>query len=223
VTYQLPETLRTRDDARAVTYLQRYFGSDGGGRYDGSYYDEWARPQDPDVFTADDLVAVSFLSVFVPPMAARQLLQAEQARFTELLAEIGPDRDLATESRPIDASHPMRRLNSALEALSGVGPTIASKLIARKRPKLVPIYDSVVARVTNAWERQWEPLRLELQQGDLHDRLLALRAKANVDPRISALRVYDVVTWMEGKDKDYVPEGEEERLGAALANLGDPV
>ena len=222
MTYRLPETLRTRNDDRAIRYLQRYFGSGGDGRYHGSYFDEWGQPQDPDVFTADDLVAVSFLSVFVPPMAARQLLQAERAQFTQLLADIGPDRDLVTESQPIDAAHPMRRLNAALESLPGVGPTIASKLIARKRPMLVPIYDSVVARVTDAWKRQWEPLRLELQRDDLHDRLLNLHDKADVDPHISALRAYDVITWMEGKEKNVEPAGEDERLGAAIAHLEDP-
>lgn len=101
MSYQLPETLRTQDDARTVTYLQRYFGSDGGSRYDGSYSDEWAQPQDPEQSTADDVVAVSFLSVFVPPMAARQLLQIEQAQFARLLADIGPDRYLTTESQPL--------------------------------------------------------------------------------------------------------------------------
>jgi hypothetical protein len=76
----------------------------------------------------------------------------------------------------------------------------------------VPIYDSVVAQVTNAYDRQWEPLRTALQtvgpggQRTLHQRLLDLRERAGLDARISAIRVYDVVTWMEGKSKAYAPE-----------------
>jgi hypothetical protein len=38
---------------------------------------------------------------------------------------------------------------------------------------------------------------------------------------VSVLRVYDVVTWMEGKDKDYRATVPEELLGAELAALTD--
>jgi hypothetical protein len=221
MTYRLPESLTTPDSARAVSYLQRYFGTAGEDPYGGSYYDDWAQPQDPDRFTADDLVAVSFLSVFVPPSAARRLLASESRRFTELLHDVGPDRDLVDEDRPIDATHPIRRLNRALDDLPGVGPTIASKLLARKRPRLVPIYDSVVARVTDAWTSQWEPLRLELRKDGLHTRLIDLRERAGLEPNVSALRVYDVITWMEGKDNHFEPETAEERLGAELADTGE--
>jgi Family of unknown function (DUF6308) len=53
-----------------------------------------------------------------------------------------------------------------LEALPGVGSTIASKLLARKRPRLRPIYDSVVATVTNTRAQLWEPLRVALRADD---------------------------------------------------------
>lgn len=84
-------------------------------------------------------------------------------------------------------------------SLPGVGATTASTLLARKRPRLRPIYDTIVAEVVGS-TRLWEPLRAHLtQHPDLHERLLRLREQANLSTDVSALRVFDVVTWMEGK------------------------
>lgn len=223
MTYQLPDSFSTPDDSRALAYLRRYFGLDGGKAYIGSHFDGWGGSQDPDRFAADDLVAVSFLSVFVPPIAARRLLQTDAEHFSELLQAIGPDRDLLTESYTIDKDWPGRQLNAALDGLPGIGPTIASKLCARKRPRLIPVFDSVVAQVTDAWDSQWEPLRSALRARDceLHDRLVRLRDKAGLSAGISVLRVYDVVTWMEGKDKNYRPSTPEEQLASELAHPAD--
>lgn len=209
MTYRLPDALSSPDNTQALSYLRTYYGLNGGGQYTGAYFDEWGVAQDPYRFTAEDVVAVSFLSVVVPPMAAHQLLVTEADSFSELLRAVGPDRDLVTETQSIDAAWPGRRLNAALDKLPGVGPTIASKLCARKRPRLIPIYDSVVAQVTNAYDQQWEPLRAALQgptpdaHASLHARLVSLREQVGLGRHISAIRVYDVVTWMEGKDKDY--------------------
>ena len=179
--YRLPNCLMDDDTERSLGYLTTYYGTSGDDPYTGAHFDTWAR-NDPERFTADDIVAVSFLSVFVPPRAARRLLDTDADRFTELLAAVGPDRDLVTESMPIDGSWPSRRLNAALDKLPGVGPTIASKLCARKRAALLPIFDSVVATVTDAWTSQWEPLRTALRADDgrLHERLLELREMAQL-------------------------------------------
>ncbi|MGY1813251.1 DUF6308 family protein [Blastococcus sp. SYSU D00820] len=216
--YTLPSCLD--DEATALGYLQEYYGPDGGDAYTGAHFDTWGG-NDPDRFTAEDLVAVTFLSVAVPPMTARRLIRTEAARFADLLHAVGPDRDLVTEDVAIDKAWPARRLNKALDDLPGIGPTIASKLLARKRPHLVPIYDSVVAKVTDAYDTQWEPLRSELRRNDgaLHQTLLRLREQAGIGPHVSAIRVYDVITWMEGKKKGYAPATPAEAIGAALADV----
>jgi hypothetical protein len=217
--FRLPAALSTEDDSKALSYLRTYYGKGGNGQYTGAYFDDWALDQDAFHFSADDVVAVSFLSVFVPPMAAHRLLVTEADRFSELLRGMGPDRDLATEEAPIDDTWTGRRLYRALLALPNVGPTTASKLAARKRPRLVPIYDSVVAQVTDGRVSYWEPLRLELRRpdGGLHARLLRLKADAGLPDGISAIRVFDVVTWMEGKDRNLAVDTPEERLASELA------
>jgi hypothetical protein len=77
--------------------------------------------------------------------------------FHDLLMELGDDRDLVDMDEFPDKWVGWR-LIADLRALPGVGPTVASKLLARKRPKLRPIYDSIVAAVTHTEERLWEPL-----------------------------------------------------------------
>jgi hypothetical protein len=152
-------------------------------------------------------------------MAAHRLLVTDADPFSQLLREVGPDRDLATEAVTVDGAWPARRLYAALLALPGVGPTTASKLCARKRPRLVPIYDSVVAQVTDGRASYWEPLRIELRRPGsyLHARLVRLGEDTGLENHISAIRIFDVVTWMEGKSRSVPAATDEERIGAVLA------
>ena len=203
---RLPQLLQTSDDSGAVEVLQRYY-SLGAHRdspsFTGARFDDWdsthSRCCDTNRFTADDLVAVGLLSVDVPPAAAVQLLDTGATKFNRLLRELGGDRDLVDEIQPWSDDWAGWRLSSELMALPGVGATTASKLLARKRPRLRPIYDSVVATVIDSQDI-WEPLRKILtERNDLHPRLLRLRDQAGLTDAVSALRVFDVIAWMEGK------------------------
>jgi hypothetical protein len=119
-----------------------------------------------------------------------------------LLAAV-EDRDLITETNPWADDWVGWRLWKALVALPGVGPTTASKLYARKRPRLRPIYDSVVAAAI-ASDTIWEPLRALLQSDPgLHLHLIHLSDQAHLPAEVSALRVFDVLAWMGGKQ--YTP------------------
>jgi hypothetical protein len=215
VPFRLPASLKSDDDVTALAALRRYFNPPFGGpdSYTGAAFDSWdstnTRAADANHFTADDLVAVTFLSVEVSPEAAHALLKSGADRFSELLLEVGADRDLADEAEPFDDDGPEWTLQAALRALPGVGPTTASKLFARKRPRLRPIYDSVVAAVTNTVEHQWEPMRLALRADDkaLHQRLVRLRSAAGLPVEVSTLRVLDVIAWLEGKDQMRVHRG----------------
>ena len=204
---KLPHLLQAPDDAEAVKVLQRYYclgAYRDSAPYAGARFDDWdsthSRSSDTNRFTADDVVAVSLLSVDVPPAAAIELLDTRAAQFNCLLRELGADRDLVEETQTWGDEWAGWRLWSELMALPGVGATTASKLLARKRPRLRPIYDSVVATVIDSQDI-WEPLRKVLnEQDDLHPRLLRLREHAGLTHAVSALRVFDVLAWMEGKN-----------------------
>jgi hypothetical protein len=204
MTFRLPVALSQSDDDAALDLLRRYFGRPylSRGCADGAYFDGWAAGGDPMCFTADDLLAVKFLSVEAPKSAVRELLRDRKDVFAKLLTAVGPDRDLVDEAEPLTDGWLGWGRMKELRTIPGIGTTIASKLVARKRPRLRPIWDSVVAEVTGTAAAQWEPLRVALRADDraLHVRLLQLREKAQLPDEVSVLRVLDVIAWREGKD-----------------------
>ena len=218
MTLRLPTTLATDSDAAAVAALTRYYDRPylGDDAYVGAYFDAWSstgdRAGEADRFTADDLVAVTFLSVQVPPTAARAILHTEAEALNALLTAIGPDRDLVDEPDPLAPGWPAWDLETALWALPGIGQTKATKLIARKRPRLYPIWDSVVSGVLGTERAHLNPVReaLRADDGALHRRLLSIRKEAGLPEEISALRVFDVIAWMDGKNRGL---GERSDLG----------
>jgi hypothetical protein len=135
------------------------------------------------------------------------LLVGEGQRETaELLSalEIPPcgslrEYDLANN----DAALALWRLLSDRRQL---GPTRVSKLLAAKRPHLVPIYDSFVAEalLPPTHRRQWQwwgPWRDMLLGPDgeaISAAVTEIRAEVTVPGanRLSELRVLDIVVWM---------------------------
>ena len=170
--FQLPKALQMADDGDGLRYLKAYYqqhpGTPLGTRYTGARFDVWdstgTRHTDANRFTSDDLVAVTFLSVVVPPKAAWELLSGRPRYFGEMLEEI-PDLDLA-EVHPseITPSWAPWRLWDRLRELRGADWVIASKLLARKRPRLIPIYDRVVKTVTGGDPNFWVPLCEKLRE-----------------------------------------------------------
>jgi hypothetical protein len=211
MTFHLPLALTDPDDKSALELLRRYYGQPlwGPAAAVGAFFDFWdstgTRVKDLDRFTADDLVAITFLSVNVPASAARMILIDGADQLSELLRGLGPDRDLVDEDEPLTDDWIGWELMRALRAPHKMGTTKASKLLARKRPALRPIWDSVIAKTTGTEDNLWDPLRLALRADDqaLHRRLLRLRAAAGLPEEISALRIFDVIAWREGKDRGY--------------------
>ena len=197
MTFRGPDALY--DPATAARILQRYYaGWDTDDfAFTGSKFDAW-RGNDPDRFTPDDLVAVTFLSVEVPPRAAYQLLDSEAKEFSQLLIDLPQDVHLASAS---EIGSGWWELMAKLKDLPGVGATTASKLYARKRPHLRPIYDRVIEAYLGADKQQWEPLRQHLAEDkpNLWTDLETVISETDGVPRISPLRALDVICWMEGK------------------------
>jgi hypothetical protein len=107
-TFRLPDSLANSSDDAALGLLERYFGPQFGASefYTGAAFDTWdstgTRASDTNRFTADDLVAVTFLSVHVGPEAAHALLDKRANEFAQLLVDLGPDRDLPDEEQPLE-------------------------------------------------------------------------------------------------------------------------
>lgn len=182
-------------------------------RYTGGRFEVVAETTTPNAITARDIVAVSMLSVNVPPRAAAWLLDPAGARVvTALLEQIDPAPIWLQASDVItDPEGPLIRLWALLRAPSTqlphvadeneIGPVIAGKLLAAKRPHLVPIYDRVVARALEAPNgRWWECWRASMSDEILRDRIRRVRATvAAAHPlalALSDLRICDIVIWM---------------------------
>ncbi len=209
MSFQLPKALQTPDDTDALGFLRAYYqqrpGTPLGTLYTGARFDGWdslgTRTSDVDRFTADDLVAVTFLSVVVPPKAAWELLCGRPKYFSELLAMISDGELGEIDPEEIEPGWPAWQLWDRLRELRGIDWVVAGKLLARKRPHLIPVYDRVVKSVTGGDRNFWTALCKALQHDDgaLQERLIRIRDAAYLPPTVTTLRIFDVIAWMEGK------------------------
>lgn len=200
------------DEDKGLEYLKKYYLSDAE-YFTGSQFERiGAEAGDEHVFTPADLCSVATLGVNVSARAGIVILGTEVSMFNGLLGKIPVDlkigslselefeRILGRESKAQKLWSHLRR-NGGNESRWGIGPTLASKLMARKRPHLIPNEDSVVNRVINlgrgdSWRLWWEAFQAE---GDyLESRADNLPTEIG-RPDLSALRVCDVMLWMWGK------------------------
>ena len=86
----------------------------------------------------------------------------------------------------------------ALTAVGGISTASATKLLARKRPRLCPISDSVVIRAVDVPGRTWDVLRRLLQDPAARSDIEALRPPAAA--AVSLLRILDVALWVSNSE-----------------------
>ncbi|MGW6413623.1 DUF6308 family protein [Streptomyces sp. NPDC055055] len=196
---------------RAVDDLRRYFGiglPPGYVAFTGSRFEHLAGggdlPQVADRVTAEDLVAVQTLSVTVPAPVALDILEGPLGtKLSALLRDIPGDIDLVDAgTEAVAAGSPADEAWHLLTEQPKVGWVIAGKILARKRPRLIPVYDRLVRCAIGRPPSFWLALHAALREdnGALHRRLLALRQTAGLPRTVSALRVCDVVVWMNHRD-----------------------
>lgn len=185
--------------------VHEYFepvAGDGREGFTGAWFERIPQP-DLTRFTAEDLVAVTMLSVAVPPKAAKVLLMERQDDFARRLADIRPELTIeSAEGRDFlrgdeNGRTPGDALWQELRSLDGVGPTIASKLIARKRPALIPVHDSVIESQLGPSMGHWQRFAAIFDDEPIRDALSALRSAADAD-HASLLRVLDALLWRDG-------------------------
>ncbi|MBD8871151.1 DUF6308 family protein [Nocardioides donggukensis] len=162
-----------------------------GSVFDG--LDEYGLLADnpPGRFTGDDIAASSLLDVRFGPKAVRTLLTSQE--LADALDAVPPRCPLWEADQPeLQAAS---GLWSLIREIPGVGRTKASKLLARKRPELVPIVDSVISEALQLRFDTWRPIADALKDEGLRQRIDDLRPTRVTKP-ISTLRILDVVVWM---------------------------
>jgi hypothetical protein len=188
-----------------------------------SRFDSWAGGGDASAvrnrFTADDVVAASFRSVKIPARTAVALLDTHAAAISDVLASIPADLDLpdADPLQDLGPDSPARQLWNLLRGRHsdgggwGVGPSTASKLLSRKRPRLIPVYDSIIRRVTAlpGPEKQWQYWHDSFTDGVLSERLEDIRRLSGITEPVSDLRALDIVLSMHGKRQGFLAQEED--------------
>ncbi|WP_030348556.1 DUF6308 family protein [Streptomyces sp. NRRL S-1022] len=216
-----------RDDEKSVRLLIEYFKgrrSSGDLFYSGAHFERLGGGGDcehvADRFDSNDLVALTMLGVSLKPHGAIDLLTDPDGHWNRLLSLIPRDarlEDLRSDAliaRGGPAWELWERLAGNKQYAGkpdGSGPVVAGKLLARKRPHLIPVYDSRIKQLFGRPKRDhsfWAALAAALRAdgGALHDRLLRLRDKAGIGEDIGVLRVFDVIAWMHQGATE--PDGE---------------
>jgi len=190
----------------AVYSLGRYFQD-----FTGSWFDRLGGDAPPNRLTPADLLAVSMLSVTVPARATVWILHDGADEIEGLLAQVPTDVDIWDGAAEIADDSPLCRLWTRLQAPSaqweggqdanGIGAVIASKLLARKRPRLVPMFDPVVVDALGQYEtgRYWQSWKDSFDDPELLPAVRAAQAEAALAypdiADLSALRILDIVIW----------------------------
>jgi hypothetical protein len=188
---------------RAVRALKCYRSTKSGERrYSGSLFDELVRTSDPSRFTANDLVAINMLSVDVPRETAAWLLSDPGWELSRHLTEIPVDLAAWDRSAEVTQTAAPAELWRLLGQRKGLrhARTTKSKLLAAKRPALLPIHDRYVGEGLGYTDADdfWALWRKRFAADDGADLLQSVedvRRAADAEG-MTILRVLDVVIWM---------------------------
>ncbi|WP_229076629.1 DUF6308 family protein [Actinoplanes sp. DH11] len=214
----MPEDLTDIVRAVGTHYLVRYFAEPPATTYTGRWFETLGGGGAHDAvrnrITGDDLIAVEGLSVEIPAEARRDLIDGPLgASIGSRLAEI-PTAVPITDPRAALLLRPGGDADEAHKELKAaryvhrrrdltLGHVIAGKLLARKRPELIPVYDSRVKCQLGRPAEFWLPLhqRFAGDGGALSAALTDARVAAGVADLTSDLRALDVVLWMRHEDR----------------------
>jgi hypothetical protein len=176
---------------RTRALVARYFDDENG--FAAATFDLLG-DTDPATLEPADLLAVSLVDVPLSADAVRHLLdRATNDSLRRALRSVPVDADLwAAKPAALDAA---TQAWEQLQDADGIGPVRASKILARKRPRLIPALDLAAMALLEIPDGQvWATLRLVLEDRGRRDRIEALRPEG-LDPAVPVLRLLDVAVW----------------------------
>jgi hypothetical protein len=179
-----------------MSSLEAYFFKQA---FTGSSFETFC-DKDPYTFTANDVVAVSMLSVNIPPSASRWILGEGRARLDNLLREIDAETTISSPLADLGKESFAWELWNEIHSLPDVGETKTSKLLATKRPFLFPIFDrhvSVALRISpNSYWQPWQQF-MQSENGERAARTVTQMAASLNKSHLSPLRLLDIIVWMQ--------------------------
>lgn len=217
---------RNRDDHQphfsASRALSAYFHG-ASRQLSGSLFDSFGgggdRPDVENKITRDDVRAIAAVNAAMTAAAADRLLsEPTSARLEAWLRQLPTDIDLwdaedETLAVAAEAWSEIRSIHDA-GATTVLGWSAANKLLARKRPRLIPLYDVKVRGVVGLsdgaswWFSLREAMRLDGEDNEVRFRVGSAMREANVR-NVSVLRGLDVILWSyalsDGSRPEYSP------------------
>ena len=197
--------------------LAKYFSTEGKG-YTGSQFELIISESDSSRFTERDFVALSTLNVDVPARAALWIMSPEgQAQTSALLEGIPNGVDIwkpevenafADDGKLQQLWDCLGKANWPAAASGGGlgGSTKRSKLIAAKRPRLVPVLDRVVKDTLPKSDNYWRAFQAALRDESCRESLTLATNHDCVPSGVSLLRRIDIVIWMNNHEKHRKPK-----------------
>jgi len=158
-------------------------------------------PDSCNVIEIEDLYAPALLSATIEKRSAMQIVE-QRSTITGHLCSIPPDLTLwdADKAKVLESLAHAEDLAKLLDDIHHIGDTKASKLLAAKRPMLLPIWDKQVAYALGAsrkmtWIQYWTAWRDDLTPEVVRksESIAATSGQADLSP----LRVLDIVIWMD--------------------------
>jgi len=189
--------------------FQKYFDIDGNPGT-GSKFESIVDIDRPYEITARDFCAVSMLGVDIPPRPALWILGDEGRKvISEKLRQVPNDVDI-WDDKAIDLFRDDGELIQLWNYLgtaywpiprtkNGLGITLRSKILAAKRPRLLPVLDKVVRGILGEVDSYWRAFQTSLRDSDL--RTLIEQATSSAPDGISLLRRMDIVIWTNNNEK----------------------
>ena len=172
---------------RTPALVARYFAGEAAG----ATFD-LLEPGPPHALAAADLLAAGLVAGPLEAPAVRALLDPALGRRLAPLLRAVPEQAELWSARP-----------TALDAAAGadallrevVGPLAAAALLARKRPRLVPVLDDATTALLELPPgRALAALRAVLQDAGRRDRAERLRPPG-LDDAVPTLRLVEVAAW----------------------------
>jgi Family of unknown function (DUF6308) len=202
---------------QAIGWAREYLTGSAAWAYPA--YDGYRTRYDPYIIEDADLLAPVLLNVNRLTLKAYYGLQAQRDRLQDYLAAIPCDAELlGAEDGDLE---PIRMLFGVLDypGIPDVQGTILAKILHRKRPGFIPLYDERVRRCYQIGERAPVPPRRGRPWGDFFVALaVAMRTDLNdcfdtwveiadlaPGPSISMLRALDIVAWQAGNGRTAEP------------------
>lgn len=201
--------------SKALAHARAYFVGHGGGRpYAGAAFEtighSWRLDATVNTITPSDLLALGCLSTPLKKYTAADLLEPSfQAQASALLARIPADAAIADDHAAIllaDKS-PASELYRLIRTVSGMGKTRTSKLLARKRPGLIPIRDTNVEKALDAsrsddWWLPYHAMITTPKAATPFELAVRIHEMLGISAVVTPLRVIDAILWRSVESPD---------------------